>query len=519
MTTTDTKQTLEHLRLQSAALASSANSIVITDRNGKIIWANEAFAKLTGYPIAEVLGQTMQLIRSGHQDEVFYKQMWATILAGHVWHGELINKRKDDTFYNEDMTITPVRDERGAITHFVAIKQDITDNKQLQQQVIQAQKMESIGRLAGGIAHDFNNILQIIIGFSDIIMSTMETSNPFRADVNEIHHAAMRAAALTSQLLAFSRKQIIELKPINLNEVVRNMGSMLCRVIGENINLNTVLAPNLSLVNADVSQIEAIITNLAINARDAMPEGGRLTISTTNITIAKQDAIMMPEAPPGAFVCLAVSDSGIGMDRETMQYLFEPFYSTKGAGIGTGLGLATAYGIAKQHNGWINVYSQVGHGSTFKLYLPKSTGQHGTDKDIDPKFILTNPKGHGQRILLVEDEAGVQKLATMVLRANGYQVMVASTAKDAMELFNKEQGKFDLVFSDVVLPDANGLRLAEQFIAQKPGLRILMTSGYSDQKSRWPSIHKKGWPFLQKPYPIAMLLQSVYSAIHPDPTA
>jgi len=214
----------------------------------------------------------------------------------------------------------------------VAIKQDITDKKQFQQQVIQAQKMESIGRLAGGIAHDFNNILQAILGFSDILLNAMTPTNAHRADVEEIQKAANRAASLTRQLLAFSRKQIIELKPINLNDVVRNMESMLRRVIGENIDLGTALDPDLQLVNADAGQIEAIITNLAINGRDAMPNGGRLTLTTANVTIAKQDAIMMPDASPGAFVCLAVSDSGIGMDRETLQHLFEPFYSTKAGG-------------------------------------------------------------------------------------------------------------------------------------------------------------------------------------------
>lgn len=512
---TDIKQAHEHLRLQGAALASSASGIVITDRDGRIIWANEAFCQMTGYSIAEALGRNMRLVKSGNQDAAFYNQMWSAILANRVWHGELVNKRKDNTLYHEEMTITPVRDERGEISHFVAIKQNITEKKQFQQHLIQSQKMESIGRLAGGIAHDFNNALQAILGFSDILLTTVNNASPHWSDVNEIKKAAVRAASLTRQLLAFSRKQIIELNPINLNDIVRNMDGMLRRIIGENIQLQTNLDPSLSLANADASQIEAIITNLAANGHDAMPEGGRLTITTANVTLAKQDAIMMPDATPGSFVCLSISDTGKGMDNETIQHLFEPFYSTKDIGKGTGLGLATVYGIARQHNGWVNVYSQLSQGSTFKLYLPIFTGER-QEQNIEETFLSENQKGHGQRILVVEDEQSVQNLATMVLRANGYQVMVASTGQEALDIFKKEKGTIDLVFTDVVLPDINGLQLAEQFLAQQPNLQLLMTSGYSDQKSRWPTIHERGWPFLQKPYPVAALLQAVAHAMQPS---
>lgn len=517
MNATDAKQTMEYLRLQSVALASSSISFVVTDRDGRIIYANEAFAEMTGYTVAESIGQTLHFLKSGHQDDGFYKQMWTTILAGRVWRGELLNKHKDGTFYYEEMTITPVRDEQGQVAKFVAIKQDVTDKKQFQQQLIQTQKMESIGRLAGGIAHDFNNILQVILGFSNILLDTMKDDNPYRTDVNEIHVAATRAAALTQQLLAFSRKQITAVAPINLNNVVHKMENMLRQMIGENINLGTVLEPNLKMVNADAAQIEAIIMNLAANGRDAMPAGGRLTISTDNIIIAKQDAIMMPEATPGDFVCLAVSDNGIGMDQETIRHLFEPFYTTKGAGKGTGLGLATAYAIARQHNGWINVYSQRGYGSTFKLYLQAFTDIHSAGQKTETTFIIKSSKGHGQRILLVEDDQAVQRMAVMLLRANGYRVMVASTAQEAIDIFARENGSFDLLFSDVMLPDNNGLWLAEQLLFQKPGLRVIMTSGYSDQQSRWPNIHEKGWLFLQKPYAVATFLQFVARAIQPDP--
>ncbi len=511
---TEFKQTQEHVRLQSAALSASANGILISDRDGRVIWANEAVTEMTGYPLDELAGKTLRLLQSGQHDPAFYRQLWATILDGRVWRGELVNRRKNGTLYYEDMTITPVRNEAGTITHFVAVKQDVTAKKRDEQHAIQAQKMESIGRLAGGIAHDFNNILQTILGFSDILLAAMQPSHELRPDVEEIRKAANRATDLTRQLMTFSRTQQLALAPMQLNDLVRTLGTMLRRVIGENIELTTRLAPALNPVNADAGQLEALITSLAVHARDSMPNGGQLTLTTSTVTLAAQDAIMMPEATPGAFVCLAVADTGQGLDRDAIPHLFEPFYTLPGQGRGTGLSLAMAYGIAKQHKGWINVYSETGQGTTFKLYLPALTD---TAPAVCPgkTFVMGALKGRGERILLVEDEPGVQQLAVMVLRANGYEVAAASSLREAAVLFEHAAAPFDLVFCDVLLPDGNGLTLLERLLTRRPGLRVLLTSGHSDQESRWPAIHQRGWPFLQKPYPVATLLKAVAQALQP----
>ncbi len=513
-TTLDIKQMREQLRVLNAAILACAHSVMILDRAGKIVFVNSALLDLTGYKQEELIGQNIRTFRSGFHEPSFYDKIWQTILSGTAWQGEMINKRRDGTFYNEETTITPLLDATGQVTHFVAVQRDITEQKRLQEQHTQNQKMESMGRMAGGIAHDFNNILQTIIGFCEIMLMNTEAQNAQYSDLTEILNAANRAATLTRQLLAFSRNQMIELKPLQINEIIRNMANMLARLIGENIRLDLELADDPHQINADSNQLELLLTNLALNARDAMPQGGRLTIGTSNITIAKQDAILMPESSVGEFVCIAVSDTGIGMDETTAAHLFEPFFSTKRSN--TGLGLASVYGIAKQHNGWINVYSQIGQGSTFKLYLPALNTQTGKNESqlTRPELTHKHAHGHGEKILLVEDEQSVRNLAAMILRANGYQVAVASNADEAMTLFAQAQNTFDLLFSDVVLPDQNGLELAKQCLAQNPGLHVLLSSGYSDVHTRWPAIRAMRLPFLAKPYPIAKLLETVSAILN-----
>lgn len=377
----------------------------------------------------------------------------------------------------------------------------------LHAQLLHAQKMESLGRLAGGVAHDFNNQLQAILGFVELLLST-DLSQEQRENLEEIERAAKRAADLTRQLLTLGRKQIFTPRVINVNEVITGTQKMLHRLLGENIQIDARLALNLASIQADPSQLEQVIVNLAVNARDAMPHGGRLTITTDHVTVDEQDVRVDPEMKQGEFVCLATSDTGIGISKEIRDKIFEPFFTTKGPGKGSGLGLAVIYGIVKQHNGWIHVYSQVGQGTTFKIYLPAYQGAEPA-KNVSATTGQQRARGHGERILLVEDEPGVRAVAIRVLQGSGYTVTAAANTAEARALFEQHDGHFDLLFSDVVLPDQNGITLAEELIARKPGLPVLLCSGYTDERSRWSAIEKGGFEFISKPYPSATLLANL----------
>ncbi|MDY7041354.1 MAG: ATP-binding protein, partial [Chloroflexota bacterium] len=325
--------------------------------------------------------------------------------------------------------------------------------------------------------------------------------------------AAARAASLTRQLLAFSRRQVLQPTVLNLNTVVSDMEKMLRRIIGEDIDLSTMLDLELGRVRADPGQIEQVIMNLAVNARDAMPQGGKIIIKTENVTLDESHVQVIPEARPGRFVCLSVVDTGIGMDKETASYIFEPFFSTKEKG--TGLGLAVVYGIVLQHEGWINVYSEPGLGSTFKVYLPAFSVAPKEGEITETPFseVSEELQGNGERILLVEDDEGISKYARRVLGENGYIVLAAADTKEALHIFEREKGQFDLVFSDVVLPDKSGVQLIELLLSRQPDLPVLLSSGYTDQKSQWTSIRERGIRFIQKPYSLYELLRAIRNAI------
>ncbi len=510
----------DRIKLQGTALDSAANGIMMVDRDGAIRWVNKAFTQLTGYAREEAIGQTPRLLKSGRHDKAFYNDLWTSVLAGKLWRGELVNRRKNGALYIEEMTVTPVLDDSGRPTHFIAIKQDITEQRRLQQQLLQAQKMETIGQLAGGIAHDFNNLLQAISGFTGIILQDMDESDPHRLDMLEIERAAERATGLTRQLLAFSRRQMLEPADVDLNALVQGTEKMLRRLIGEDIQLALDLKPGLDPVRADAGQIEQILMNLTVNARDAMGAGGRLTIQTDEIVLLKEDTLLDPEMRHGRFAVLAVSDTGQGMTQDVLERIFDPFFSTKGPGRGTGLGLSVVYGIVQQHDGMIRVYSEPGQGSTFRLYLPISAGAGRVAAAPAPVETDQLPRGVGERILLVEDEDGVRDFAMSALRKYGYQPVAAESAARAHEVLAREEGRFDLLFTDVVLPDQNGLDLAAEIRAGRPDLRLLFTSGYMDEKSRWPVIRDRGYPFLQKPYPLERLLRTIHSVLaQPPPPA
>lgn len=492
----------------SAVMEQVTESVVITDTKGDITYVNPAFERLSGYHRAEVIGQNPRILRSNQQEAAFYEQMWATITAGQVWHGRIVNKKKDGTLYTEEVTITPVRDESGGLINYVAVKRDVTRELLLEEQYRQAQKMEAIGRLSGGVAHDFNNLLVVINGYSELLLNRhLEPTSPLREPVEQIRDAGKRAAGLTRQLLAFSRQQVLQPQILDLNAVVTDVEQMLGRLIGEDVNLLTALDPELGQVTADAGQIEQILMNLAVNARDAMPRGGNLTIETANIDLDETYPRRLAGVAPGPYVMLAVSDTGIGMDEETQSHIFEPFFTTKELGRGTGLGLATVYGIVKQSGGEVWVYSELGRGTSFKIYLPRlgrKASTLGAEPDAAPKM----PVGT-ETVLLVEDEEIVRSLAREVLEMTGYTVLEAGNGREALAVAEQHPEPIHLLLTDVVMPQINGREVAERLAAAHPQMKVLYVSGYTDQTIARHGVLEAGLFFLQKPFSPSTLAQKV----------
>ncbi len=500
---TGRKKAEEQLRLQAAAMAATANSIVITDRIGEILWVNPAFTRLTGYEYNEVVGHNPRVLKSGKHDRTFYDHMWKAIVGGQVWQGEVINRRKDGSFYTEEMTITPVSSADGAIRHFIAIKQDVTARNLLEEQLRQSQKMEAVGRLAGGVAHDFNNMLMVITGYGELLGKQLEYDNRLHGMTSEILKAANRAASLTRQLLAFSRKQTLSPSILDLNTVIADMGKMIPRLLGEDVELQIVHGNNLGQVIADASQMQQVIMNLVVNARDAMPEGGTLTIETDSVELGESYARTHDVTmEPGRYVMLAVSDSGEGMDRETQAHIFEPFFTTKDAEKGTGLGLSIVYGVVKQSGGFIWVYSEPGQGTTFKIYLPRVEGQA---KGSATAMASQKELFGSETILLVEDEQGVREAILHFLHQRGYTVLEADRPRIAMEIAKEHHGPIHLLLTDIVMPDMNGLELAKKVKAYRPTIKVLYMSGYTDRGLGGGATIGEDVHVLQKPFGFEVL--------------
>ncbi len=386
---------------------------------------------------------------------------------------------------------------------------DVTEQKGLEEQLLQSQKMEAVGRLAGGVAHDFNNQLTVIMGLSELLLDSLPPAHSNHLDAAEIKHAAEKAASLTAQLLAFSRKQVLRPKVLDLNFMVKDVEKMLCRVLGEDIELETVLDPELGEVRADPAQVEQIIMNLAINARDAMPAGGKLTIETGNVVLDDDYAASHVDVLPGPHVMLSVSDTGHGMDAETKQRIFEPFFTTKELGMGTGLGLSTVYGIVKQSGGNIYVYSEPGQGAAFKVYLPRFTGE----KEVERPRPETEPLHGDETVLLVEDDENVRKLAARFLAAAGYRVIEAGDSAAALAAASGHRGKIHLLLTDVVLPDHNGRELFSLLRESRPAIKALYMSGYTDNAIVHHGVIEPGTIFLQKPFTAAAIAAKVREAL------
>lgn len=501
----------EHLlRLQSAALNAAGDAIVITNRRGLIEWVNTAFTALTGYTLGESAGRTPgSVVGSGKHPPEFFKELWDTILSGRTWRGEIANKTKEGRLYTEEMAVTPIHDAAGAITHFVAIKEDITERLRLEAQLRQAQKLESVGQLASGIAHDFNNLLTVINGLTDLMLEQLDASDHMRADLNEIHAAGERAATLTRQLLAFSRQQLLMPKNIDLNDVVTGIEGLLQRLLGEDVEMVVALAPGVATVKADPGQIEQVITNLSVNARDAMVSGGRLTLETNIVTLeADEDTGFGRTIPKGRYVTLSVTDTGTGMDAATRAHLFEPFYTTKGPGRGTGLGLSTVYGIVRQSHGFVTLTSEVGEGSTFTVYLPYVDAGAA----VPVETVARSARG-SETVLVVEDNAGLSALARRFLERAGYSVLTAASGVEAIQVLQHTDRPIDLLLTDVVMPGMSGRELAEAVARLRPAIKVLYMSGYTNDAVVRHGVLDSTVAFIDKPFTASALATKVRATL------
>jgi two-component system cell cycle sensor histidine kinase/response regulator CckA len=482
--------------LLSTAIEQADECVIITDPQGNIVYANPTFEALMGYSQAEAVGRNPRFLKSGVQDEAFYRTLWQTITSGKVWRGRLVNRRKDGTLCTMDGTISPVRNADGIITNYVAVRRDVTVIVALEAQFRHAQKMEAVGRLAGGVAHDFNNILSVILSYAEMVGGDLKPDEPARADIEEIRKAALRATDLTRQLLAFSRQQVLEAKVLNLSQSVAGLEKMLRRLLGADVELVMLSPTGLGNVKADPGQVEQILMNLAVNARDAMPQGGKLTIETANVELDDDYARAHANARAGAYVMLAVSDTGTGMDAETQARIFEPFFTTKEKGKGTGLGLATVFGIVAQSNGHILVYSEPGKGTTFKIYFPRTSGAAVVDSSQPP---APEPGRGSETILLVDDDDQVRAVARAILRRNGYVVLEASSGGEAFLICEQHEAKIHLLLTDVIMPRMSGRQLADRLAKLRPQMKVLFMSGYTDDTVLQHGILESGVAFLQKP--------------------
>lgn len=497
---TERKQMKETLRLRDRVIGAATQGILITDSalaDHPIVYVSPGFERLTGYASDEVVGRNCRFLQGPDTDPETKARLRQALRAEEPCTVEILNYRKDGSPFWNELSISPVRDPSGRLTHYVGVQSDVSGRRRLEQQFQHVQKMEAVGQLAGGIAHDFNNLLTIINGYCDVLLEQSSPESPDWEPLEEIRIAGERSANLTRQLLAFSRRQMLALEVLDLNAIIRNTEKMLRRLIGEDIAFTTKLAAGLLPVKADAGQLEQILLNFAVNARDAMPTGGQLSVETLNVELDENYVQLHPEATSGSHVMLAVSDTGCGMSSDVRSRVFEPFFTTKKSGHGTGLGLSVVHGIVNQLGGHVEVSSELGSGSTFKIFLPcRRESLRRQEEAVEPQAL---PQG-SETVLLVEDEAGVRALAKRTLQRCGYTVLEAPHGEQAMRLVEASTDPVDLLVTDVVMPGESGPQIADRLLERFPALCVLFLSGYTDDTIVRHGVLQNKVHFLQKPY-------------------
>jgi len=507
---TTRRRKLDDTRLRLAtAVEQVAETIVITDTEGTILYVNPAFENITGYSREEVVGNDSRILKCDRHDNNFYRQIRDTIAGGKVWSGRLMTQSKDGRLFEEEATVSPIKDESGTIMNYVAVKRDVTKEVSLQKQLLHAQKMEAIGTLAGGIAHDFNNLLQVTLGYSELLLQNKTEKDSEYADLQKIFLAAKSGAELVRRLLTFSRKVEPTPIPLNLNRQIMQVERVLARTIPKMVHIQLNLAPDLPDINADPNQMEQILMNLAVNARDAMPEGGSLTIGTQSVTLGEEYRGYHKGFQPGEYVLLTVHDTGYGMDKATIEHIFEPFFTTKELGRGTGLGLAMVYGIVTQHAGHVTCCSEVGKGTTFEVYLPAITKalEAGGESWADV------PAGGTETILLVDDEDQVRELGERILTKRGYSVLSATNGVQALDMYRQQKERIGLVILDLIMPFMGGKECLREILKIDPLVKVLVASGYSADTSRGECLKLGAKGFVPKPFGFKELLRQVRNTL------
>jgi PAS domain S-box-containing protein len=481
---------------------------------GALVTANQALAEMVGYSSPQDLTATVRGLDL-FMDAAEQERLTRALAAHEKLSGfETQWRRKDGKPISVRIGGRAVRNVHGRVVQYELMVENTTERKLLEEQLRKSQRMEAVGRLAGGVAHDFNNLLMVIQGYSDVLVDRLQGQDYIHKQAVQIRKAADRAAGLTRQLLAFSRMQMLQPQVLDLNGVIQDLAKMLPRLLGEDIELFVSAAPELGRVKADLSQMEQVILNLAVNARDAMPEGGRLTMETSNVFLDEGYGARYPNFQPGEYVQLAVTDTGMGMDDETIAHMFEPFFTTKEPGKGTGLGLATVYGVVKQSGGWIWVYSEPGKGACFKVLLPRVDAP--VTAAAAPVAGTQRPRG-SETILLVEDQEAVRELARDFLKSSGYNVLDAGLGSEAMEIAARHQGPIHLLVTDVIMPKMNGRELADRLMAARPEMKVLFMSGFGEYAAVQHDVIKRGAPSLQKPFSMDVLARKVREVLETQP--
>ena len=506
----DQQQTESERARLATAIEQSPDTVVITDVSGTIQYVNPAFERVTGYTADEAIGQNPRILKSGEQEDAFYTEMWHTIAQGQVWSGKVVNRAKDGHLFTEEATISPVRNENGEVTHFVAIKRDITDELERERMYQQAQKMNSIGRLAGGIAHDFNNMLQVILGNTELAMEGAGDNGWLKQDLEQVKNAAKRSVELTRQLLAFASRQSVKPQVVDLKAVVPDLLGMLRRLMDASIKLDWVPGEGQAQIKIDPSQLDQILVNLCVNARDAITERGNIQIGADRVYLSGRELFLGEYPVKGEYVVLSVTDNGCGMDEELTRQVFEPFFTTKAKGQGVGLGLSTVYGIVRQNGGYVEVDSTAGQGTAFRLYFPVCDGP-GVEVLEGASAVVTDQQGTG--ILIVEDEASILNLTERTLQRAGFTVWSTASPKEALQLVDQHKDEIHLLLTDVIMPEMNGKELADQVVQKCPSIKCLFMSGYSEEVIARNGIVPEHMNFLQKPFTAEAMSVAIQDAL------